>query len=201
MYFDKTQKLYFFQNRLMYGRGKIALEESIIHDLIVNDREKLIDQLMDKYGQSLLRLTYSYVGNREIAEDLTQEIFVKCYQKLDQYQKRSSLKSWLWRIAINHCKDYLRSWHHKNVVTSEEQAKQTSSREKEVENQVIQRYEDEQLVKAVWNLPDTYKEVIYLYYFEELSIKEISYLTSVNQNTIKTRLKRAKEILKDCLEV
>jgi RNA polymerase sigma-70 factor, ECF subfamily len=185
----------------MCGRGNITLEESIIHDLIIHDREKLIDQLMDKYGQSLLQLAYSYVGNREIAEDLTQEIFVKCYQKLDQYQKKSSLKSWLWRIAINHCKDYLRSWHHKNVVTSEEQAKHTPSREKEVENQVIQRYEDEQLVKAVWSLPDTYREVIYLYYFEELSIKEISYLTSVNQNTIKTRLKRAKEILKDCLEV
>jgi RNA polymerase sigma-70 factor, ECF subfamily len=177
------------------------LEESIIHDLIIHDRAKLIDQLMDKYGQSLLQLTYSYVGNRAIAEDLTQEIFVKCYQKLDQYQKKSSLKSWLWRIAINHCKDYLRSWHYKNVITSEEQAKHTPSREKEVENQVIQRYEDDQLVKAVWSLPDTYREVIYLYYFEELSIKEIFYLTSVNQNTIKTRLKRAKEMLKDCLEV
>ena len=70
-----------------------------------------------------------------------------------------------------------------------------------MEDQVIQRYEDEQLVKTVMSLPDTYREVIYLFYFEELSIKEISYLTSVNQNTIKTRLKRAKEILKGCLEV
>lgn len=184
----------------MCGREQITLEESIIEELILHDREKLIDQLMDTYGQSLLQLIYSYVGNKEIAEDLAQEVFVKCYQKLEQYQKKSSLKSWLWRIAINHCKDYLRSWHHNHIVISEEQAKNTSSREKAVEKQVIQRYEDEQLVKTVLSLPDPYKEVIYLYYFEELSIKEISYLTSVNQNTIKTRLKRAKEILKDCLE-
>lgn len=185
----------------MCGKEQISLEESIIEDLITQDKEKLIDQLMDKYGQSILQLTYSYVGNRAIAEDLTQEVFVKCYQKLDQYQKKSSLKSWLWRIAINHCKDYLRSWHHNHIVVSDEKAKYTSSREKEVENQVIQRYEDEQLVKTVLSLQDTYREVIYLYYFEELSIKEISYLTNVNQNTIKTRLKRAKEILKECLEV
>jgi RNA polymerase sigma-70 factor, ECF subfamily len=177
------------------------LEESIIEDLIVHDREKLLDQLMDNYGQSLLQLAYSYVRNREVAEDLTQEVFVKCYQRLDQYQRKSSLKTWLWRIAINHCKDYLKSWHHNHIVISEEQAKQTPSREKEVENQVIQRYEDQQLAKAVMSLPDTYREVIYLYYFEELSIKEVSYLTGMNQNTIKTRLKRAKEILKDCLEV
>ena len=177
------------------------MEESIIEHLIVHDKEKLLDQLMDNYGQSLLQLAYSYVGNREVAEDLTQEVFVKCYQRLDQYQGKSSLKTWLWRIAINHCKDYLRSWYHKHIVISEEQAKHTSSQEKEVEDQVIQRYEDEQLVKIVLSLPDTYKEVIYLFYYEELSIKEISYLTSVNQNTIKTRLKRAKEILKDCLEV
>ncbi len=185
----------------MGGREQMALEESIIEDLIVHDREKLIDQLMDEYGQSLLHLTYSYVGNREIAEDLTQEIFVKCYQRLEQYQRKASLKSWIWRIAINHCKDYLRSWHHKHIVVSEEKLRQAPSQETEVEDQVIQRYKDEELVKTVLNLPDTYREVIYLYYFEELTIKEISYLTSVNQNTIKTRLKRAKEILKESLEV
>lgn len=185
----------------MGGREQMALEESIIEDLIVHDKEKLIDQLMDEYGQSLLHLTYSYVGKREIAEDLTQEIFVKCYQKLEQYQKKSTLKSWIWRIAINHCKDYLRSWHHKHIVFSEEKVRDTPSLETEVEDQVIQRYEDEELVRTVWSLPNPYREVIYLYYFEELTIKEISYLTGVNQNTIKTRLKRAKEILKESLEV
>lgn len=177
------------------------MEESISDDLILADNERLIEHLMDHYGQALLQLTYSYVGNKEIAEDLTQEVFVKCYQRLNQFQKKSSLKSWIWRIAINHCKDYLRSWNHKHVIVSEEQVNQAPSQEKEVENKVIQQYEDEQLVKTVLQLPEVYREVIYLYYFEELSIKEISYMTSVNQNTIKTRLKRAKEILKDCLEV
>lgn len=176
------------------------MEDTIVENLMIQDKEALIDQLMDEYGQSLLHLIYSYVGNKQIAEDLTQEVFVKCYQKLEQYQKKASIKSWLWRIAINHCKDYLRSWHYKHIVVSEEQAKNTLSSGKQVEDQVIQRYEDEQLVKTVMSLPDTYREVIYLFYFEELSIKEISYMINVNQNTIKTRLKRAKEILKKCLE-
>ncbi|WP_413465991.1 sigma-70 family RNA polymerase sigma factor [Metabacillus litoralis] len=177
------------------------MEESMTQDLITNDREILLDDLMDKYGNSILQLAYFYVGNKEVAEDLTQEIFVKCYQKLDQYQKKSSIKTWLWKIAINHCKDYLRSWHYKHIVVSNEQDLHTSSQENEVEHQVIQKYEDEQLVKTVFRLPDTYKEVIFLFYFEERSIKEISNLINVNQNTIKTRLKRAKEMLKECLEV
>ncbi|RDI36885.1 RNA polymerase sigma-70 factor (ECF subfamily) [Falsibacillus pallidus] len=184
----------------MYGREQMTVEESVMEDWMIQDKEKLLAQLMDAYGQSLLQLAYSYVGSKEIAEDLTQEIFVKCYQRMDQYQQKSSLKSWLWRIAINHCKDYLRSWHHKNIVVSEEQAKQSSSGEKDIEDQIVQSFEDEQLVNAVLQLPDTYREVIYLYYFEELTIKEISHVTGVNQNTIKTRLKRAKELLKECLE-
>lgn len=171
-----------------------------MEQMILLDNEELIDQLMDQHGQDLLYLVYSYVKNREVAQDLTQEIFIKCYQKLHQYNKKSSLKTWLWRIAINHCKDYLKSWHNRNMVVSEEKATAAASLKEEVENKVIQKYVDEQLAIAVLKLPDTYREVIYLHYFEDLSIKEISYLTKLNQNTIKTRLKRARQFLKGSLE-
>ncbi|WP_277613903.1 sigma-70 family RNA polymerase sigma factor [Neobacillus muris] len=176
------------------------MEEKLLEYIMINDREAVIEQLMEVHGQNLLHLVYSYVRNKELAQDLTQEIFVKCYQKLDQYNQKSSLKTWLWRIAINHCKDYLKSWHYRHIVVSEAKAMEGRSQKEAVENQVIQKYEDEQLSYAVMQLPDTYREVIYLYYFEDLSIKEISYLTKNNQNTIKTRLKRAKQLLKESLE-
>jgi RNA polymerase sigma-70 factor, ECF subfamily len=176
------------------------VQENLIELIKIQDREALMDHLMEIHGQKLLQLVYSYVGNKEVAQDLTQEIFVKCYQKINQYNQKSSLKTWLWRIAINHCKDYLKSWHSNHIVVSEEKARGASSHKDEVEGKVIQKYDDERLAHAVMNLPDSYREVIYLYYYEDLTIKEINDLTKLNQNTIKTRLKRAKELLRESLE-
>ena len=78
--------------------------------------------MMNKYGQEILQLVYSYVNNKEVAEDLTQDIFVKCYKSLHTYKGKSKLKTWLWRIAINHCKDYLKSWYNKNVIATENES-------------------------------------------------------------------------------
>ncbi|MGM2836972.1 sigma-70 family RNA polymerase sigma factor, partial [Bacillus cereus group sp. Bce025] len=69
-----------------------------------------------------------------------------------------------------------------------------------VEQTVIQNAEDRELASAVMNLPIKYREVIYLFYYEELSIKEVAIVIEVKENTIKTRLKKAKELLKKGLE-
>lgn len=176
------------------------MEESLTELLVLDDREEIIDKIMELYGQDILQLVFSYVKNKEVAEDLTQEIFIKCYKNLHQYNHKSKLKTWLWRIAVNHCKDHLRSWHSKNMIVAEEKAKSAASLKEDVENEVIQKVDDEKLVLAVMNLPDIYREVIYLYFFEDLAIKEIYHVLNVNQNTVKTRLKRAKELLKESLE-
>lgn len=166
----------------------------------IEDKEDLIDEIMNKYGQEVLQLVYSYVNNKEVAEDLTQDIFVKCYKSLHTYKGNSNLKTWLWRIAINHCKDYLKSWYNKKVIVTEDDFTYTESQKESVEQIVIQSAEDSRLASAVMNLPIKYREVIYLFYYEELSIKEIAIVIDVKENTIKTRLKKAKELLKKGLE-
>lgn len=166
----------------------------------IEDKENLIDEIMNKYGQEVLQLVYSYVNNKEVAEDLTQDIFVKCYKSLHTYKGNSNLKTWLWRIAINHCKDYLKSWYNKKVIVTEDDFTYMESQKESVEQIVIQSAEDSRLASAVMNLPIKYREVIYLFYYEELSIKEIAIVIDVKENTIKTRLKKAKELLKKGLE-
>ncbi|WP_020061640.1 sigma-70 family RNA polymerase sigma factor [Bacillus sp. 123MFChir2] len=166
----------------------------------VEDKEVLIDEIMNKYGQEILQLVYSYVNNKEVAEDLTQDIFVKCYKSLHTYKGKSKLRTWLWRIAINHCKDYIKSWYNKKVIVTENEFTYTGVQKESVEQTVIQNDEDHRLASAVMNLPIKYREVIYLFYFEELSIKDIAMVIEVKENTIKTRLKRAKELLKIGLE-
>lgn len=176
------------------------MEEVIVKALEAEDREALMDEIMSRYGQDILRLVYSYVNNKELAEDLTQDIFVKCYKSLHTYKGKSSLRTWLWRIAINHCKDFLKSWYNKNVVISEEQPITHRTTKEMVEEVVIQKEEDDQLITAIMTLPIKYREVIYLFYYEELLIKEIAVVTGASVNTVKTRLRRAKELLKERLE-
>ncbi|PAV29137.1 RNA polymerase factor sigma C [Virgibacillus profundi] len=164
------------------------------------DKAELIDQMMTQYGQEILHLAYSYVNSKEIAEDLTQEIFIKCYNSLHTFKGKSKLRTWLWQIAINHCKDYLKSWYYKNVTQAENEKLFDKAQAISVEQAFIQKDEDEKLVNAIMDLPVKYREVIFLFYFEDLTIKELATLIGINQNTIKTRLKRAKELLKKRLE-
>lgn len=180
--------------------GGNYVDELMIEAFEIEDREDLIDEIMNKYGQEVLQLVYSYVNNKEVAEDLTQDIFVKCYKSLHTYKGNSNLKTWLWRIAINHCKDYIKSWYNKKVIVTEDDFTYMESQKESVEQIVIQNAEDRRLASAVMSLPIKYREVIYLFYYEELSIKEIATVIEVKENTIKTRLKKAKELLKEGLE-
>ncbi|MXR03238.1 sigma-70 family RNA polymerase sigma factor [Bacillus anthracis] len=176
------------------------MDELTVEAFEIEDKEDLIDEIMNKYGQEVLQLVYSYVNNKEVAEDVTQDIFVKCYKSLHTYKGNSNLKTWLWRIAINHCKDYLKSWYNKKVIVTEDDFTYMESQKESAEQIVIQNAEDSRLASAVMSLPIKYREVIYLFYYEELSIKEIATVIEVKENTIKTRLKKAKELLKKGLE-
>jgi RNA polymerase sigma-70 factor, ECF subfamily len=176
------------------------VEEMIFEGSITEDKDTLIDEIMNQYGQEILQLAYSYVNNKAIAEDLTQDIFVKCYKNLHTYSGKSKLRTWLWRIAINHCKDFHRSWYTKNVVIAGEEMPSNGTKKELVEQAVIQKEEDDELIAAIMNLPIKYREVIYLFYYEELPLKEIALVTDTGLNTVKTRLRRAKELLKEELE-
>ena len=176
------------------------MEELTIEVLETKDKEVLLDEIMNRYGQDILRLAYSYVNDREVAEDLTQDIFVKCYKALHTYRGKSKLRTWLWRIAINHCKDYLKSWYNKKVIITENESTSNKTKKEMVEQVIIQKEEDHQLMTSIMTLPIKYREVIYLFYYEELLIKEIAVVTEVSANTVKTRLRRAKQLLKERLE-
>ncbi|USK74319.1 sigma-70 family RNA polymerase sigma factor [Peribacillus frigoritolerans] len=170
------------------------MEEFVLKWSQMKDDESLLDEMMALYGQDILQLVYSYVKDAVVAEDLTQEIFIKCYKALPTYNQQSNIRTWLWKIAINHCKDYRKSWYFRKVSTAEEEQEWTSS--DNVEEEVIQQDEDRQLAVAVMELPIQYRELIYLHYFQEMKLKEISEITGVKLGTVKTRMRQAKRRLK-----
>jgi len=175
------------------------VEELTIERIAGEDREVLIDELMHQYGQEILQLAYSYVNNRELAEDLTQEIFVKCYKALHTYKGKAKVRTWLWRIAINHCKDYLKSWYNNHVIPTSDEMLYSRESHQSTEHTVIQQDEDARLAQAVMHLPVNYREVIYLHYFEDRPIRDIAEVLSLKENTVKTRMRRGKAILKETL--
>ncbi|MFP3916315.1 sigma-70 family RNA polymerase sigma factor, partial [Lysinibacillus telephonicus] len=147
--------------------------------------------IINEHNDYLLQLTYLYVKDWNTAEDIVQEVFINYWMKEEQFQAQSSLRTYLTRIAINRCKDYLKSWRYRtqtltNVFTGMIRPK----------NQLI--LQDEQLIlaDAVLALPIKFREVIILYYFKELTIREIAVIINTSESTIKYRLRSAKERLK-----
>lgn len=184
--------------RLIYEQeGGVEMEEVI--SISGLSRNQLIEELMTDYGQEVLQLVYTYVHDVALAEDITQEIFIKCYKALSTYQGNASLRTWLWRIAINHSKDYLKSWYKKNVDVTETNVLAQTLETGDLLEQVVKKSEDEALFDLVMALPIKYRELIYFYYFEEYSVQEIACLLSLNKNTVKTRLRKARSLLQKTL--
>ncbi|WP_444684427.1 sigma-70 family RNA polymerase sigma factor [Alkalicoccus luteus] len=157
------------------------------------DRSLMIEELMNEYGDAIVRLSFTYTKDAAAAEDLTQEIFIKCYEKLPTFNQQASLKTWLFKIAINHCKDHVRSWHFRKVALFD---KLLPGQTKPLEDDIISREESNALASAVMKLPIPLREAVYFHYYEELTVKQIAELTNGNANTIKSRLKKARERLR-----
>ncbi|MDF2673748.1 MAG: polymerase subunit sigma [Clostridiales bacterium] len=157
--------------------------------------EKEIERMIDTYGQDVLRVSYMYLKDRQRAEDAFQEVFLKIYQKYESFRNQSNEKTWIIRIAINVCKDYLRSsWIKKILLIDKVTTEETTPG---VDSEVIQLDENNYLFSQVLSLPPLFKEVIILYYYQEFDTIEISKILNIAEGTIRSRLHRARESLKN----
>ncbi|MBY0147378.1 sigma-70 family RNA polymerase sigma factor [Neobacillus niacini] len=163
-------------------------------------KEDKLSWLMDEYGDMVVRLAFTYVKQKQIAEDISQEVFISCYKNLETFQNKSSYKTWLYRITVNKCKDYFRSWSHRNISYQDFFRSIFPSGEKSIESNILDKEERELIFERVLKLPIKLREVIILQYYEELTINEITELLGLNSNTVKTRLHRAKKLLQSSLK-
>lgn len=150
---------------------------------------------MIDYGNELVRLAFSYVKDTEIAKDMVQNTFIKCYKNLDLFRFDAQIKTWLYRITINECKDYLKSWNYKMVQVKDFINETARSLSPSTEKTVIDKYNNEEMKENIFSLPKVYREVIYLYYYDSLTTEEIANVLDIPVNTAKTRLRRAKQRL------
>lgn len=158
-----------------------------------------LEQFIKIHGEELLRLAYTYVKNKEAAEDIVQDVLLKAFEQHEQFRGEASYRTYLYRMTINRSTDYLRSWSYKNTILTEKFQKFFKGT-KSVEQEVLVISENRMLGEAVLNLPVKYREVIIFYYYKELKIDEIAEMLSCSDNTVKTRLRRGREKLKLVLE-
>ena len=154
---------------------------------------------VDKYLKMVYRISFHYFGNREDAEDVSQDVFLKLYSHNTKFESEEELKAWLIRVTTNTCHSYFRNPFRK---------RKTEIDEKEIENIVGSSSSEQEIINrkvvmdAVMSLPERYRIVVDLYYYEEYSICQISNTLNIKETTIQTRLSRAREklksVLKDC---
>ena len=163
-------------------------------------KEAWLENLMDQYGDRLTKLAYSYLKDWGRSQEVVQDVFLTCYQQYDTYEEINSYKAWIYRITINRCKDVLKSSWAKRVVLNNQLFQYMQTNEPAPHMTSLQREGDEELADSVLSLPIKYRETIHLHYYEDLSIPEMEALLNINQNTLKTRLRRGRKLLGETIE-
>jgi RNA polymerase sigma-70 factor, ECF subfamily len=169
--------------------------------LLAEFNQSLNEQKLNEYYVECKRKVYciarSYVKDHYVAEDLSHEILMKCYLARHKFNGNCSFHSWLYRIAINHCIDYLRKGYRQRDLVYENIEQFNDIEVRTPESMVLHYCEKEDLLSKLRKLPSKYQEVIILFYFKDQSLKEIEHYLNVKLSTIKTRLSRAKRMLRE----
>lgn len=158
-----------------------------------NRPEERISQMIKTYEKDLLRLCRVYLKEESLAEDAMQETFIKAYKNLHTFRGDSSDKTWLFRIAINVSRDMQRTSWFRNI-----------SRMVSLDSIQIQQPQESEISHAlmdeIMRLPKKYREVILLYYYEDMKQNEIAEILGVSVTTVCRRIEKARELLKDMLK-
>lgn len=168
-------------------------------NLSKNDTAYDIENLIREYGNDVLRTAYMYVKDIHTAEDIFQDVFIKVNQKLSTFEGNSSIKTWIIRITINTAKDFLKSAWNRRVVPMMEYQEDTIISDSDYES-VENEDSNNMIMEAVLSLPVKYKDVILSVYYNDMTIAETAEHLNLPEGTIKSRLSRARQKLKDGLE-
>ena len=151
--------------------------------------ESEINYAVEKYADMVWRICFYHLKNRADAEDVFQNVFMKYMLSTETFSGDEHEKAWLIRVSVSACKDVLKSFFRRRVVSMEllyEMPAEVSETHREV-------------LRAVLSLPEKYKDVIYLHYYEGYSAVEIAKLCGKKENTVYSLLSRGRSMLREKL--
>lgn len=148
-----------------------------------------LEELFERQHRRIYRIAMLMLNSKSDAEDAVQNVFLKYLEKNMEFQDEEHENAWFITVARNYCKDQLKTYWKKNIEMG--QIPEISFYDEEDEDETLE---------VILKLPDKYKDVIYLYYYEEYSIAEMSRILDRKESTIQTQLATARKRLKKLLE-
>ncbi|QHS24380.1 sigma-70 family RNA polymerase sigma factor [Virgibacillus sp. MSP4-1] len=172
---------------------------------LANLNQRMMDQdvneLYAECKKKIFSIALSYVKDHYLAEDLSHEILVKCYVTREKFKGDCSFHTWMCRIAKNHCIDFLRKSYRSRDLLSEDIDFTYKGNMSSPESEFLRLCDKEELNHHLRRLPATYLEVLTRFYYKEQSLKEIGHHLNLKPSTVKTRLFRARKMLRDQYQV
>lgn len=174
-------------------RGPDSIRNPRIQTTAEEQPAVTLTRLVETWQTALMHLCYMILHDEALAEDAVQETFLKAYKALDGFRKESSEKTWLFRIGVNVCRDMNRGRWFRYVdrrVTPDTLPIPAAEADED----------HEELAQAIVLLPDKYKEVILLHYYQNMNVREIAQTLGLVPSSVSNRLKKARERLRALLE-
>lgn len=162
------------------GERNLKLKERIAK------RQQELEDAFKTYGNTVFRIALSKTKNRTYADDILGEVFLKLTENIGKIKSEEHMKAWLIRVTINISNNYMKKLRFENITTDEE-----------IPN--LEDYSSKDVYSVVLSLPEGYRTAIHLFYYEDLSIKDISDILEQSESATKMQLKRGREKLKEIL--
>ncbi len=151
--------------------------------------------MYEEHNRAIYYLALRFLGDPQKAEDATHDVFLKAFRKMDQFRGDASWRTWLYRIAINHCRNLLQAWHERHVLTSADETiwdhapAATDSPFRVLETKEL----GQRIQKALDGLPQEYRLLLLLLADKELSYEEMAALTDQTSDAVRGKLHRARK--------
>jgi RNA polymerase sigma-70 factor, ECF subfamily len=177
-------------------------EKYLIRDILAGDRDQY-RIIIERYSPMVFHIVRSFEKNEEEVKELGQQIFVKAYEKLDSFKGNAKFSTWLYSLALNHCRDYAKNVRRSNIRFSEtdEGYLENSMVDEETADSNIEAMEtNSKLYSAIQRLSEEYSEPLLLKYRDGMSYQAISERLNLSVAALKVRVHRARKILKQLIE-
>jgi len=152
-------------------------------------------RLYEEHSRAIYYLALRFLSDPQKAEDATHDVFLKAFRKMDQFRGEASWRTWLYRIAINHCRNLRQSWHERHVTTATEDFElESTAASADSPLQALETKElGQRIQKALDGLPAEYRLLLLLVADEELSYDQVASLTGQTADAVRGKLHRARK--------
>jgi RNA polymerase sigma-70 factor (ECF subfamily) len=176
------------------GLDKTVLTQPVTGENVTWDSPEFA-ALYEQHSKQIYYLALRMLSNPTQAEDATHDVFLRAFRNMKQFRGDSAVRTWLYRIAINHCRNVLQSWHHRTMVTNvDDVVWEHSSANTDNPMRVLETSElGERIQKALDQLPEEYRLLILLVADQELSYDEVGELTGQTSDAVRGKLHRARK--------